>query len=147
MQLIGLDELALILMALPEHLVEQATAIVGRAADRMMAETAAGYPSGGTGNLRKGLTKTEEAVGRFGVAYQVKNKAPHAWWFEHGTQTRHTASGAKRGVMFGKQEGLTGPRTPPGHVFIPTAARVRAAMYRELREMLVAEGLILSDAP
>jgi hypothetical protein len=52
--------------------------------------------------------------------------------FENGTMVRHTRIGANRGAM------------PPGHVFVPTAIRHRAAMYRNLRDMLEREGLLVT---
>jgi hypothetical protein len=127
----GFDELMQALQHLPDHLVEKATTIVSDAADRMLTEATSGYPSGA---LQAGMVKTEQAMGRYGVGYQVKNRAPHAWWYEHGTETRHTAKGADRGAMYG------GPKSPPGHVFIPAAERARPQMYRDLMAMLEAEG-------
>jgi hypothetical protein len=82
------------------------------------------------------LKKIEQASGRYGVAVQIRNTSPHAWMVENGTDARHTSRGFSRGRM------------PPFHVMIPTAARVRAQMYRDLSAMLVREGLLVTgDAP
>ena len=77
-QFVGLNELILALMALPEELTVRAGGIVEDAADAVMAEAAGGYAKHQhTGNLAKGLVKVEQSVGRFGVGYQVQNNAPH----------------------------------------------------------------------
>ena len=127
----GLEELLAAMQALPADLVDDATAIISGAADNALAEMDATYPTR-SGNLRKGLKKEDKYIGRFGVAYVVRNSAKHAWIFENGTAARHTFAGAYRGIM------------PPGHVFVPIAERHRARMYGELRDMLVAHGLVVT---
>jgi hypothetical protein len=135
LEFVGLDELMLGLVALPDQLVGEATAILRAAADGMMAEAAAAYPVR-TGNLRWGLKKTELSLGRYGVAYQVANTAPHAWIFENGTEARHVAVLPPwPAANFGPDRG----RMPPGHVFIPAAERHRAQMYRNLSAMVERE--------
>jgi hypothetical protein len=129
----GFDELRQQLRELPEHLAGEAGTIVNEATDSFMTTTAAAYPKR-SGNLSRGLRKLQKSSGRFGVVYQVKNVAPHAWIFENGTQVRHTAIGANRGAM------------PPGHIFVPNAIRTRAQMYQRLAAMLEREGLIVHAA-
>lgn len=128
---VGLTELQTALLRLPEHLAEEAAEIVDDAAERAMASAFQGYARR-TGNLRRGLKKEQKFIGRYGAAVVVKNTAKHAWIYENGTQARHTRIGANRGVM------------PPGHAFIPAAERSRARMYRELSDMLVREGFLVS---
>ena len=145
-QFVGLNELILALMALPEELTARAGGIVEDAADAVMAEAAGGYAQHRhTGNLAKGLVKVEQSVGRFGVAYQVQNNATHSWWFEHGTETRRTKKNVPRGAMFEKHPR---PQSAPGNVFIPAAERARLRMFRELMQMVEDAGLtVTSSAP
>jgi len=130
----GLDELKADLRRLPEELAQEGSAIIFAHADGAMAEIAAAYPTR-TGNLRKGLRRTINAVGRWGAGALVKNVAKHAWIFEHGTQARHTAIGANRGAM------------PAGRVFIPIVMRWRRKMYAQLAALLERHGLRTSGSP
>jgi hypothetical protein len=128
----GLDELMTALKNLPEHLAEEATTIVASAAQDVEATTEAAY----VGSLQRGVKITEKAIGRYGVAYQVRSMSWLAWIYENGSVARHTVNGVSRGAM------------PPKHVLIPAAERRRPQMYRELKDMLVREGLVVSgDAP
>lgn len=130
----GLDELKAELRRLPAELAQDASAIVFAHADGALGEIRDAYPTR-TGNLRKGLRRTVNAVGRFGAGALVKNVAPHAWIFEHGTQARHTAIGANRGAM------------PAGRVFIPIVMRWRRKMYLQLAALLERHGLRTSGSP
>jgi hypothetical protein len=135
----GLDELRAALRALPEHLAGEAQSIVKAAADDAMATMSAAYAGHVvSGNLQRGLKMKELAVGRYGVGYQVRNTSPHAWWYENGTEVRHTSKGVSRGKMFKSR--------PPGHVMLPTAIRRRALMYRALAAMLEREGFLVSGS-
>lgn len=59
----------------------------------------------------------------------VKNGAPHAWIFEHGTQARHTSLGVSRGAM------------PPGHIFVPIMIRARRKLLEALKALVQRSGL------
>lgn len=59
----------------------------------------------------------------------VRNTADYAWWFEHGTATRHTLRGFHRGAM------------PAANVFIPAMQRARFRYELKLSLMLVQKGL------
>lgn len=127
----GLEELRAELRRLPAELTGEASHIVEGAANAAAADIKAAYPVR-TGNLRDGLTVTHFDQGRFSAGAIVKNKAKHAYIFEIGTQTRHTAIGANRGSM------------PPGRVFIPRVIRARRRMYELLKALLVRKGLLVS---
>lgn len=127
----GLDELRAELRKLPAELADEASGIVLQHADGAAQEIKAAYPSR-TGNLRNGMAVIRSAAGRFGVGAIVRNRAPHAWIFENGTQARHASIGANRGSM------------PPGHVFIPRVIKWRHRMYGALKAMLVRHGLVVS---
>jgi hypothetical protein len=136
----GMDDLMTALRTLPEHLTDEAQGIVRAAADETLSTIASAYAGHViSGNLQRGLKRQEQAAGRYGVAYRVVSASPHAWWFEHGTMARHTATGASRGAMWG------GPR-PAGHVVVPTAVRVRTQMNRHLVNMLEREGLLVTGS-
>jgi hypothetical protein len=129
----GLDELLTQLRTLPEHLAGQAQTIVTTAAEDARTTMAADYAKHQvTGNLSRGLKKRDKAGGRYGVVIEVVNTSPHAWMVENGSDARHTSRGFNRGRM------------PPLHIMLPTAIRRRAQMYRELKAMLVDEGLTVS---
>jgi hypothetical protein len=127
----GLTELIKALQELPDRLTEEAKAIVASAADDVQAAVTAEYHRV-SGELRRGVKKIEQSAGRYGVAYQVRSTAYHAWMIENGTVARHTRKGVVRGIQ------------PPQHIMIPAAVRRRVRMYRELKGMLLREGLIVS---
>jgi hypothetical protein len=131
----GLEELRAALRQLPQELADEAGPIVltlaQYAADEMDQKYAAHE---WTGNLRNGLSVTrDDAYIRFGARAVVKNRAPHAWWAENGTQIRKTSTGANRGAM------------PPIHVFVPSAIRWRRAMVEQLKGLVRRAGLVVSD--
>jgi hypothetical protein len=126
----GFDELREALRNLPEHLAAEGGAIVNAATDAFMTEVEAAYPEH-TGNLKRGLRKLQKSSGRYGVIYQVKNVAKHAWIFENGSQTRRSRSGNPSPM-------------PPGNIFVPRAVRHRTRMERNLAAMLEREGLLVT---
>lgn len=92
-----------------------------------------------SGNLRAGLTWGRGlARSGGGVLYgasgvlgaYVRNSAPHAWLYDHGTKPRRTSRQAERGQMWGKH-----PSGPP-HTFIRAAIEARAAMYADLQALV-----------
>ena len=88
-----------------------------------------------TGALAKRVTVGRYRKGR-ARGWIVKSTAPHAWMFEHGTQTRQyvTKAGATH---------LTGAM--PAHpTFEPTMPRYRKPMYRALIDMLKRAGLLVT---
>jgi hypothetical protein len=131
----GLDELRAALRRLPEELAAEAGGIVLTAATDAASAMDAQYAAHEwTGNLRRGLSVTrEEATQRYGARAVVKNRAPHAWWAENGTQIRRTSKGVNRGAM------------PPIHVFVPTAIKYRRAMVEQLKALVRRAGLVVSD--
>ena len=127
----GLDELRAALRALPAELRGAADLIVTEAAEGARAEMVRGYPER-SGHLRDHVAVTRTTQGQYGTGALVRNTSPHAWWFEHGTQARHTALGANRGPM-------------PAHpIFVPAMQRHRAAMYRRFAVLLESHGLAVS---
>jgi hypothetical protein len=118
----GLAELRAALRALPAHLGAHANDIVQTHAEEAFRQMDAKYAEHEwTGNLRRGLSMTmETGYLRFGARAIIKNRAPHAWWAEHGTQIRKTGKGISRGAM------------PPIHAFIPIAQRARRRMVAVL---------------
>jgi hypothetical protein len=124
----GLDQLKADLRALPANLGAEGGAIVEAHADIAIADIDAAYPTR-TGRLRKGLKKTINRTGRFGTGAVIRNNAPHAYIFEHGTKARHNAIGAFRGSM------------PAGNVFIPRMQKWRRRMYQQLAALLERAGL------
>ena len=131
----GLDELRAALRQLPEALSQEAGGIVLTAATGAAAAMDAQYAQHEwTGNLRHGLSVTrDDAYIRYGARAVVKNRAPHAWWAENGTQIRRTSKGVNRGAM------------PPIHVFVPTAIKWRRAMVEQLKALVRRAGLVVSD--
>lgn len=127
----GLDELKAALRKLPERLTAVATEIVEATARETKAEVSAAYPTGPTGNLKR-LVVISRWNGRYVTGAVVKNNAPHAYIFEHGTQVRKTSLGQNRGRM------------PPGRVFIPIVVRKRREMLERLKAMVEREGLMVS---
>ena len=98
----GIAELKHALENLPTELKGQATAIVSTRRTRRRTTSIAQYPTGPTGNLKKGVKVTVKEIGPFGVAAQVRSAAPHAWLYEFGTEARHYVTGSGK------------PRSPAG---------------------------------
>jgi hypothetical protein len=128
----GLAELRDALRKLPYELKADAQHIVEGAANGAAAEVKQNYVRGKTGNLIAGVSVRHSEVGSFGAGAIVINRAKHAWIYENGTQVRHTAKGAYRGVM---------PPAPPGRAFIPVMIKKRRQMYQQLKDLLVRAGL------
>lgn len=127
----GLDELREELRRLPAELRDQGRTIVLGQANGAAASIRAAYPKRAQ-TLADSVMVTTFDSSQFGAGATVKNTAYHAWMFENGTQARHTALGANRGVM------------PAGHVFIPELMRHRRAMWQQLTELLRTAGLQVS---
>jgi len=138
----GLASLRQALRMLPEHLADDAGALVRQQALAAAGSIRAGYARGPTGNLQAGVVAEETTpFSRYGRAFIVKSKAPHAWIYENGTQARHyfTPSGARHatGIM---------PAAPPLRAFVPKMIDARARMQDELVWLLVRNGLAVRRA-
>jgi hypothetical protein len=131
----GLTELREALRKLPADLANEGGVIVQAHAEDAMRRMDAKYAEHEwTGNLRDSLSMTmETAYLRFGARAVVRNRAPHAYWAEHGTQIRKTTKGVSRGAM------------PPLKIFIPIAQQVRRVMVRALVALVQRAGLVVSD--
>jgi hypothetical protein len=130
----GLAELKEALRNLPADLTNESSHIIEGAANGAVATIKGNYARGKTGNLIKGV-KVEFGRSQFGASATVTSAAKHAYLYEHGTQVRHTAAGANRGVM---------PPAPPGRAFIPVMIRARRRMYEQLADLLKRNGLLVS---
>lgn len=129
-QIEGLIELQRALQNLPDELLREARAILENQAEVTLYQITAAYPRR-TGNLRDGMTLTYDQSTVSTTAI-IRNKAPHAYIYETGTQARHTKIGANRGAM------------PAGKVFIPRMIAGRRAFWKSIREMLTKHGLIVT---
>lgn len=134
----GLAELKAALRNLPQRLTQEASNIVEHTAQQMKDDVQAAYRAKVkeevTGNLVNRVV-ISRSTGGFITGAVVKNNAPHAYIFEHGTQVRHTDLGYNRGRM------------PPGRVFVPIAVRRRREMFNALKSMVERNGLtVIGDA-
>jgi len=134
----GLAELKAALRQLPYELKGEAQHIVEGAANGAAAQVKQNYVRGKTGNLIAGVYVRNSEVGAFGAGAIVVSKAKHAWLYENGSQLRHNAKGANRGVM---------PAAPPGRAFIPVMIKTRRRMYEQLKDVLVRNGLQVTGTP
>jgi hypothetical protein len=114
----GVKELIEQFATLAPDLTTASTPIVELAARVAKDTIYTGYPTR-TGNLKKGLTLTEVNESTR-VACTVINKAPHAWLYERGSETRHSATHDNLGRM------------PPNPLFSSTMMRTRRALYTAL---------------
>ena len=137
----GMNEFKEALRKLPEHLADEAAGIVVAAAQNVAREVEAGYPQGPTGNLKRGVTISQER-GLVSTAAQVKSRAPHAGWFEdfrsgrrNPPRPRKTKRGWNRGIM---------PIAPISQQAIPKFIRARARMIQALVALLEREGFLIS---
>jgi hypothetical protein len=130
----GLDDLIEAFRALPEQLVGEATHIIEASANRAVADMKANYPYR-SGDLRDHVEQTDAITSALGVSVTIKNTSKEAWWFEYGTQARHTDIGANRGAM---------PAVP---VFVPAMEQNRREMYDAFGDLLTRNGLeVTGDA-
>lgn len=140
----GLDELRRALLELPAHLQAEAEASVMRAAQQTASEVRAAYQSrrssgdtytvkGGVKKARRHLADSVEVKTRSretGAAVaRVAVTAPHAAWFEFGTQNRQWEGGKSTGS------------SPARPTLIPAAVRDRKQMIEELIGVVERAGL------
>jgi hypothetical protein len=135
----GMEDMKRYLRQLPEDLRDQGRAIVAEHVDSAEAAIRASYTGmtksaaygvEASGNLLRGLQQNK-AESRFGVRIVLRNRAPHAWLVENGTELRHF-KGASRGRM------------PAAKMFVPAVMRARRAMWRDLVALLERNGLTVS---
>lgn len=125
----GRAEFLQALRDLPEHLRAEGGHLVEARANGAHVDIKAGYVNHKhSGNLLDHVT-SEPHETAFGVIWEIKSTARHAFIFENGTQIRKTAKGANRGSM------------PPGHVFIPAMQRARRLLTNDLIGLLERAGL------
>lgn len=134
----GLAELRAALRTLPKALTGEASHIVEGTANGAAATVKGNYVRAKTGNLVDGVVVEHQSAGQFAAAAVVKSKAKHAFLYENGSQVRHTAKGAHRGVM---------PAAPPGRAFIPVMIKARRQMYLKLADLLKRHGLQVTGTP
>jgi len=130
LQLDGLAELRAALRNLPEHLTDEATGIVQKAATAAEQRVVANYPQGPTGNLRRRVS-TEHQGSRLTATSRVRSRAPHASIFENGTKPRRNKKGQNRGQMREPQE---------AQKMVPVVVRERRRMVEELKDMVRRNG-------
>lgn len=138
LELQGLAELRAALRNLPKELTGESSHIVEGAANGAAATVKGNYKRGKTGNLIDGVVVEHGSFGQFAAGAIVKSKAKHAWLYENGSQVRHTAKGANRGVM---------PPAGPGRAFIPVMIKARRQMYGKLADVLKRHGLQVTGTP
>ncbi len=126
----GLTEFRAALRALPADLAAEGAQIVVAHATEAKREIAVGYPTGPTGNLKRGVTLDVE-TNQFGTIARVRSHAKHAHLYEDGTGPRRTRSGANRGRM---------PSAPEANRMIPKVIRIRARMRQALIELVKKAG-------
>jgi hypothetical protein len=127
----GLTELRAAFRQLPRDTQQEVSVIVQAHAEEAKRKMEAAYPvrtygeRRNRGNLRKGLT-IEARYDPTTAHAVVRNKAKHAWIYEHGSKgkVRQWANGKKTGVM------------PAGDVFIPIAIQARRRMHAALVDVV-----------
>lgn len=130
MEMRGLTELRDTVRKYPETLTSDAGVIVIAHAEDAQRQIVTGYPTGPTGNLKRGVT-VERNKSKWTSAAIVRSRAPHAHLFERGTKPRRTSEGAYRGRM---------PVAPEAQQMIPKVVRLRRRMIGVLKAMLEDHG-------
>lgn len=133
LEMTGLRELIEALRHLPAELAEEAAVPVQEATEHTAAQLIAAYPTGPTGNLKRGVKQTIEKSAA-GVVGTVRSTARDAHLWEFGTVNRRTKQGWNRGRS-------------PSHAregVIPIAQRNRKRMYEALREIVRRAGFEVS---
>jgi len=125
----GLDAFKARLRQLPEDLKAESRGIVAEHVDAAESTIRAGYSGHRrSGNLEKGLYSNAKET-KFGVTSTLRNRAPHAWLFEVGTEM--------------DRRGGTG-RMPAAKIFIPAVMKARRDMMRDLIDLVERHGLKVS---
>lgn len=127
-----MDDLKEALRQLPADLHDEAYQIMNDLAHDTAAAIEAAYPVK-TGNLKRGMSVTPKA-GLLKTVFVVRNRAAHAWIYEHGTVARHYTGTDKRGRKY-----VLGDRgqMPAGNVFIPRMQAARRRLYNDLLPALL----------
>src|SRR5262245_3612415 len=134
LELQGVNELKLALRQLPPAFATEARAIVLAHAEEAKRQIEANYAhSVETGNLIRSLSLSTENPA-YGARAILRNRARHAYWYEHGTEFRYTSQGVARGRM------------PAGHAFIPPAQRERRLMVHALMQLIRRAGFVVHEA-
>lgn len=149
----GVEELHRLLRTFPEILTAEGQRIAEGTANAMASDIRQAYPVRKTGlhpgprrqspwyapgNLLARIAVTHFDRGKFIAGSMVKNRAPHAYIFENGTDARHYYESSGKRHATGKM--------PPGRVFIPAAMRWRARMRQELIAMVERHGFRVTRA-
>jgi hypothetical protein len=126
----GMDELRKALRDLPAELRADGMAIVRATTEGAAHEIASQYRQK-TGNLRRGVKVSfPSSTVLVGL---VASTSPHSHLYEDGTAQRHNRKGANRGRM------------PSHRITAHVAPKWRARMFAQLKSMLQAKGLIVSE--
>jgi hypothetical protein len=133
-EFVGLADFRAALRAMPAELRGEAEHVVEGFANGATATVKANYARGQTGNLIDGVDVEFTHTSLLARAV-VKSTAKHAWWYENGTQVRHSAKGVNRGAM---------PPAPPGRAFVPVVVRERRRMVEALIVLLERAGLLVT---
>lgn len=118
----GLGDFRAMLRNLPRALHGDARNIVHARANRAALAIRSKYPQV-TGNLVEHVIVDIHDTDRIAAAV-VRSTAHHAWLYEKGTKVRKHKDGANKG------------RSPKHPIFVKEAMRERAAMRRDLRDMM-----------
>jgi hypothetical protein len=121
---VGLAGLRDAFKRLPAELKAEAVTLVRDSATQAQRAIVAQYPAGKTGQLRAQVQVVSIPAATYGTAAAVKSQARYARFFEEGTRVRQTKNGWNRGRM------------PAANVLVPTMIRVRAALYRDLADVI-----------
>jgi hypothetical protein len=135
----GLAELKEALRNLPGELTGEASHIVQGAANGATASIKANYARV-SGNLDDGVG-VEFSRDGFSAGAIVTSKSPHAWMYEHGTQTRRYITVRGKTHPTGAM-----PPAPPGRAFIPAMIKARRRMYEQFATMLERHGLVVTGS-
>jgi Bacteriophage HK97-gp10, putative tail-component len=127
--------------AQPQALAKATQYLAMRVARDAARDIKAAYPKG-TGNLRDGVIVERGRGGGKSVANAyVRNTAPHAHLFEHGTKARHFVGTDKLGRKY-----VTGDRGSgkARNVFIPRMVRWRWVFFQSVKEIMARAGITVT---
>jgi hypothetical protein len=143
LRLQGIEEFREALRNLPAELAGEAGHLALAAANSAAVSIRAAYGQHRvTGNLQEHvIVEPPVTIGGTVAGARVRSTARHAYLFEYGTQARHYVT-KKKGVVH--RTGKMWGKTPPVHIFIPTAIRVRRRMTEDLIDLLRRHGLLVT---
>lgn len=136
----GLLDLEIDLRHLPADLAAEAADLVQQTAERTQRALVQAYPRGKTGGLRQGVSLVVKRS-PFGIYTQLRSRAPHAHFYEFGTEPRRYVT--RRGRVH-RTGAMRTPAARGLEGLVAVTLRERAPLRAALAALLTRAGFRVS---